>query len=214
MASNRIRSLRSVATRLTRVDSRVAYLERRPPATRLGDFVVAEQNLAPGAVATASIADGSIVGAKINQTTTIVVDTIDANNFILPGWTVYTPSLGGTGWSVGNGTLTGSHIDLGSTIIFWARLTAGSTTSYGSVSPTLSLPLPTTNSGVPWPISCNFLDASTALRWTGVPSYSSTSIVVCNAIGSNGVQTAAISTYPFTFTTSDEIHLYGTYEAA
>jgi hypothetical protein len=59
-------------------------------------------------------------------------------------WTAYTPQLTATTTnpSLGNGTATGRYAQIGKLVYFWAQITFGSTTTRGSGSYQVSLPVP------------------------------------------------------------------------
>ena len=136
-------------------------------------------------------------------------------------WTSYTPTWGGA-VTIGNGTSTGAWTQVGKTVHWRAKLVLGSTSSVGSNSATVTLPATGTaaNSGIG---NVHFYDVSSD---TGSPSpggltlgflvYGTTTATLFRtAAGGSYVDSAALgSTVPFTWTTSDEIRVSGTYEAA
>ena len=196
MASSRIRALRNVSNRMTRTEARIGYLERRPSPKRLAENSVTAEALAPGAVSGVSIPDGSILNEKMDLY-----------------WSDYAPSLSGTGWALGDGTLDAAYCLEGTLIHFRSTITAGTTTTFGSASPIISLPYDYLSGvGSAWGMVCSFYDSSASLLYLGIPSSSSVSSITCNAIGTAGVQTTVTSTVPFTWATGDEIRLAGTYE--
>jgi len=132
-------------------------------------------------------------------------------------WISYTPTLGGTGWALGNGTSAGKYIRIGNTVHFRAEIVIGSTTSKGSVSPTISAPLSVAQPASQGLIlNASLWDKSTSLyfaiahvdtaTWNRFTVYAAASSPSYVAIS------PATSTAPFTWTTTDVIHISGTYE--
>lgn len=78
--------------------------------------------------------------ATINASKNISFPTVQSYT---PTWTAST-----TNPSIGNGTLSGEYIQTGKLVTFWATITAGSTTTFGSGDYRLSYPVtPASNSG-------------------------------------------------------------------
>jgi hypothetical protein len=128
----------------------------------------------------------------------------------------YTPTFAGAAITVGNGTASGSYLRLGKLIVWRARFVFGSTSAMTSDVLTVTLPV-TAIATVPAGMSSNrFLDASTGTYYPAYLVYGTTTGTIYesddpgNAIGMNQVS----STSPMTWTTSDEIQIFGLYEAA
>lgn len=73
-------------------------------------------------------------------TDTVLIDPARTGTAFGP-WKTYTPALGGSGWALGNGTITARQRVEGRTVSVRGRITFGSTSTYGSASPTVSLPI-------------------------------------------------------------------------
>lgn len=146
---------------------------------------------------------------------------IDSNGLItgtgtsLGAWTSYTPTLGGTGWGIGNGTLVGAYCRIGKIIIFRAEVTLGSTSTIGSGSPSLTLPV-TSTSLSRTNLNLQFADTSLGVNYLGGPVGTTDTVVACRTLTTGGQIVAANATTPFTWdgATGDRIILSGTYEAA
>lgn len=128
----------------------------------------------------------------------------DALNAMLPftqAWTTFVPawSSSGTQPAIGNGTLTGQYIRAGNTVIAWGTLTVGSTTTFGTGSYRLSLPVAgqaaTAGPGVVW-----IFDSGTASR-TGATYWIDASTLWLTAANGGDIT----PTNPQTFATGDII---------
>lgn len=100
-----------------------------------GILVHADQDgtLKSGAVDVAAVlADGVVTPAKLTSGTGSSWD-----------WQSYVPVLSGTGGSptLGNGSIAGQFAQIGKTVLFKIKITAGSTTAFGSSITTVSLPV-------------------------------------------------------------------------
>lgn len=126
-------------------------------------------------------------------------------------WTSFTPTWTSTGTApvLGNGTLTGRYRQNGKTVDVVIVLTWGSTTTGGTATWIISLPVAGKDANQILP--CYLKDANVdANRRAGVCPFNTTSNVTLYP-GSGGVVTA---TTPFTWQVSDVVIIEGTYEAA
>lgn len=73
MASNRIRALRNVSNRLTRVQSRLGYLDRRPAPRRLADNFIFTNNIRRLAIVNPLVASDAIENDNLAD------DSVDTN---------------------------------------------------------------------------------------------------------------------------------------
>lgn len=124
-------------------------------------------------------------------------------------WTAYTPTWSGT---IGNGTLSGKYTQIGKTVIGYLRVVWGSTTSHGTGVQIVGLPVA---AALAQQLSffAQFNDAS-AGEFKGFTRFNSTSDVVLLTGGEATVNSIVNNTTPFTWTTSDEVRINFTYEAA
>lgn len=120
------------------------------------------------------------------------------------GWTSYTPTT--TGITLGNGTITAAWSAVGKTINFRIYLVFGTTTAFPGP-PTFSVPV-AEKAGLVQAASCTLLDVS-ALAYF----YATTRIGsgVFTPHSSGGLVGA---TLPFTWASTDQMALGGSYEAA
>jgi len=137
-----------------------------------------------------------------------------------PGWFAWTPST----WNnltVGSATTSGAYSLIGNTVMFRVRLVFAANTSIsGDVTftfPTSTVAYGGTAAVVPigW---CGLLDASgSPYTYQASVVWASTTTAKIYAVLANSTYTtvaALSSTVPFTWTTSDEIQLVGTYQLA
>lgn len=128
-------------------------------------------------------------------------------NDILAAWTPYIVNWTGAGSNpaIGNGTLNGAYRLVGKTVDFRIYLQAGSTTTFGSGLYSFNPPFPP-KAGNPQS-ACGYInDVSAASRWNISMALMPIPRLFINS--GSGVQ----ATVPFTFATSDEIVVTGTYE--
>lgn len=133
----------------------------------------------------------------------------------LGAWTAFTPTLGGTGWAIGDGGATGAYCQVGKIVVFRVRIAFGATSTYGSTNPTISLPVTAvTGTGGAFNVSGKMFDTSTGLQYLAFPLLTSTTTFQVCSIGTLGVQATTNATTPFTWANTDELYIYGTYQAA
>jgi len=172
-------------------------------------------------------AKGDIIGASADDTPAIT--SVGANNTYLIAdstqstglawaagtYTTFTPG-GFSGFTLGNGTVAGRYRVFGKTVFFQSVITLGSTSSV------------TGNLVMQFPVSANtannatyfgqvrFVDSGTN-EYQGYLLQNGTNfftIAAINASGTYASNQAISATIPFTWTTSDQIYIMGTYEAA
>lgn len=130
-------------------------------------------------------------------------------------WTTYTPS-----WTavfsnpvLGNGSLTGAYTQTGKRVMFWARITIGSTTTFGSGPWLLSPPVPPANSPWGWTWMGRAWDASgTASYLVQATSFYGGLLVDSTTAG--GPARSVNGSVPFTWAAGDQLDISGFYEAA
>jgi hypothetical protein len=136
----------------------------------------------------------------------------------LGAWTAYTPTLGGTGWAIGDGTATGAYCQVGKIVHFRVRIVTGSTTTYGSASPTITTPTSAggTASNLANTVTAILRDVSAGAVYQAAvfPFATTASTITLAVLGSSGLQGTINATTPFTWETSDQIIISGTYETA
>lgn len=125
-----------------------------------------------------------------------------------------------TNLTVGNGTVTAKYRQIGKLVIVRLVIVFGSTTS---ISGAVSFTLPVTRAayagtaGVSPLGMARFFDASPGAGYEGVVVTPSTTTAKLHVWQASGTYTQAVdlsSTVPVTWTTSDEIHVQLSYEAA
>jgi hypothetical protein len=108
--------------------------------------------------------------------------------------------------------VTARYIQRGTTVHFRMWITWGSTSTYGSASPVLALPV-TAKDVHAAELYAEANDVGSNV-YKLYPSMASTTGVRCNVIGASGASVALISTVPFTWVTGDMLKVNGTYETA
>jgi len=134
------------------------------------------------------------------------------NNF--DAWVSYTPTL--TNLTLGNGTRTGLYIQIGKMVFVQATFTLGSTSAVTG-NPTFSLPVTAIASVSASSFAGYFSDASAVAVYpaiTAVTSVTQIGLLAVLASGTYAAWVGASATVPFTWATSDTIHLSGFYVAA
>ena len=130
-------------------------------------------------------------------------------------WSSYTPAWTSTGTApaLGNGTLTGAYERVGNTVSLRAVLTLGSTSTVGTGTYRLSLPVAPKVGSL---LTALFKDASASgARYSGTVE-----IVAATTTGDNmrihvGSGTVTVgATVPVVPANGDELYISGTYEAA
>jgi hypothetical protein len=110
--------------------------------------------------------------------------------------------------SIGNGTITGKYLALGGKcVLFAVTITAGSTTTYGTGSYSVSLPL-SADTGYQGVINVFALDGASVYNGVGYIDSSTTTTLSTQHESLAG---AYNSTTPFTFGSGDKIHVFGVY---
>lgn len=137
---------------------------------------------------------------------------------IQAAWTTYTPT-----WTasvvnpvLNNGSISGKYIQVGKTVHFWMKLTVGSTTTVGSGTYKLTLPVAPV-AGHLGRFDLVYTDVSGGGQFRGITFGLSASTVQL-AYDQNGATNTPIqaltNTSPFVPATGDVYEMWGTYEAA
>lgn len=143
-----------------------------------------------------------------------LVDVADLAFATADAWDPYTPVLGGTGVAINNGTITGSYVQIGKTVHFTAKVVMGTTTSYGSGAWTITVPVTPLNKGRV-PLNVLMADLSAGTLYQGLCYILNTATgTLVRISATTGAQTAINATSPFTWASTDELVVSGTYEAA
>lgn len=162
-------------------------------------------NLAiPYPASTDEIADGA-------QNMQDIADTLDT--LLGSAWTTYTPTT--TNVTLGNGTITGRHQKVGKTVIMWARLTAGTTTTFTGT-PGFSLPFTASAEIRRSMFRVEIADASPLAGYIGAAAVTTTRVdlQVINTAGTYATTTAVSATVPIAIATGDTYEVFGVYQAA
>ena len=128
-------------------------------------------------------------------------------------WTAWTPTWTATTTNpvIGNGSLTGGYILAGKLCHFWAQITMGSTTTYGTGSWLLDMPTAPRNSR--WAFQGTARDTSASATYPFVGEQSGGIVLRALPTTAGNPLTSMSSTVPFTWATGDGLFLSGTYEA-
>lgn len=140
-------------------------------------------------------------------------------DFSSTSWTSYSPTItaDGGGFSLGNGTLTGRYKQLGKIVFFSLKFVFGSTSSGGTGHWNFSLPVTAYDSN--FSFSASILDDGIA--WYGgiangnyTGSTTTFAVITPNTSSSSTTWVSVGNGGPFTWGTSDNITISGSYEAA
>lgn len=122
----------------------------------------------------------------------------------------YTPTLGGTGWALGNGTATGKYLQVQKMVYVRARITFGSTSTYGSAALTISLPVTPADTQL---LTGRVVDVSAGATCAFV-AVTSGATVVSRLLDTAPTSAGLTSTAPMTFASGDIVEFNGWFEAA
>jgi hypothetical protein len=128
-------------------------------------------------------------------------------------WQAFTPTWSGsvTNPVIGNGTFDGKYLQVGKTVQFHLVVTMGSTTTYGSGAWGLTLPVaPLTSHAVP----AVYVDSSASTRCSGSGWLTNGSGIFRMLPPTDAASSGISPTVPFTWATSDQIIISGTYETS
>jgi hypothetical protein len=125
-------------------------------------------------------------------------------------WTPYTPTLGGAGTSLGDGVATGAWVNLGGVIHFYASITLGASTVFGT--------------GVQVGLPAAMLTGSSYAALSGVATDTGSGTFMLTGIAASSTAMAMFgtagglvtvdATHPHTWAATDVIELRGTYRPA
>lgn len=128
-------------------------------------------------------------------------------------WVSYTPTFGGT--TLGNGNVFGRYFTIGKTTIFQALFGLGSTSAMTGPL-TVTLPITANASILEESVQVQYYDASAGFRYKGICASITTTTATISAIGTAGnyaISAAISNVVPFTWAQTDEVRVFGTYEA-
>lgn len=191
---------------------------------------IAAGNLATDAVTTAKIASEAVTTAKLGPDAVTSAKVADAA--ILPenlvtgagtswAWQTWVPTLSGR-FDNADWTKDCKYIQIGKTVIFQLNLIAADSAPMGGGSANAIFTLPVTAATIPGTdtrmvFGEGFLTDASATGTKAMLQFGSTTTGIIYALqvsGANIINSAITSTAPFTWTTSDEIGMWGVYEAA
>lgn len=163
---------------------------------------------------------GTAVSAAANKVPYFTSTTASDVTDITPGaWTAYTPTwtTTGTAPAIGNGTLNGKYARIGRTIFFTIEFTAGTTTTFGTL--TWSFTLPVTSVAAPslLPVGFTYLEDAGVTGYLGAARRDTTTTVIPTIIltaGASATLDVTSNLKPFTWGNTDYFRMSGTYEAA
>lgn len=134
-----------------------------------------------------------------------------------PAWTTYTPSWTSTGTApnLGNGTAFGRYVQIGKRVSFTAEITLGSTSTAGTGSYSISLPVTARTSAPQQYLNCRSFDASTSEQYMGQSGpVTSSTVPLYHLSSSANDSNPTTNTAPITLASGDMLTVFGTYEAA
>lgn len=130
-------------------------------------------------------------------------------------WQAYTPTwTASTNPNIGNGTIAGFFRQFGKTTNFRVSLSTGSTTTFGSGQYQIGIPAAAAT-GTFQDVVCEALISGALYRLMGRIVAGGTSVLLyADPTTAGGPMRAVTSTVPATFTSTSQISINGTYEAA
>ena len=173
----------------------------------------------PTSADTLASPDHALQHANINDAVEALEAKLAIGNTVIGTYTAYTPSFS-SGVTIGDGVVSGAYCRVNDFVHVYGKFTLGSTSAVtGSV--VLNLPVSVNGTMATDTMlygTVQFRDASASAQYPGVASFSgnttSTALRVQIASGSFLSQTAAGTTYPFTWATSDQMTWNLYYQAA
>ena len=145
-----------------------------------------------------------------SSTTSIIVDNYFSGAPFGP-WSSYAPTLAGTGWAIGNGTIAAAYTTIGKTVHMQVIITFGSTSTFGSASPTITLPFSAVG---------GYGNPRAVILRQGVgyyqlaPMQSAATYVTIFSLGTAGAFVPMTATVPAAFAATDVLQVYSTYQRA
>lgn len=163
------------------------------------------------------VPDNDLVPAAIYPIVTELAASVDAILApILDAWTTYVPTwtAASVNPAIGDGTIVGAYRQVGKTVDFFVKITAGSSTTFGSGQYTISLPV--TAAKTEQTFAGVFFDSSASARYAvRAISNLTTSVSTWLDPTTAGNNLRSLNaTAPVTLATGDIIVVSGTYEAA
>ena len=141
------------------------------------------------------------------------VNGFQVNGVGLGAWTAYTPTLTGTGWALGNAAVDATYARIGKTVYYRVQIVWGSTSTFGSVQPIVSLPS-TMVSAVHGAGTSTAIDVGTTFYHWDV-YYTSSTTVKPVVRGVDGATTnTPTGTVPFAWASGDALLIHGWYQEA
>lgn len=154
--------------------------------------------------------------ANINDAMEAVQAKLGVGAGTIGEWTTYTPTwtASATNPTLGNGTLYGAYSQINGMVFGYIRLGIGSTTTFGSGTWQLTLPV---TGARPANFALNgwaaYLDASTATWYNGTTTYTLFD-TQCSMRWNAGAYGDVAATSPFTWASGDTLEVRLAYEAA
>lgn len=143
----------------------------------------------------------------------VVLDTNDLANL---AWTIYAPAWTATTTNpaIGNGTKTGAWNKVGSTVHFVIHLVMGSTSTYGSGNWQFDLPFGETN--YRWNFTGVVRDTSATATYPIVAERTASNLLTvrCDPTTAGNAFRTVNATTPYSWASTDELTINGTYEVA
>lgn len=160
------------------------------------------------------VAVNALISALGGGSTNQFLQATDSDTVAWAGaYTAYVPVWASTGTAValGNGTITGSYIQLGKLVHGRVTLTFGSTTTFGTGTYTLTLPVAATGATLTPVGTVAALDTGVATYIGSAQWTSGSTVQITNLAVPIAGYTSAV---PFTFASGDVIIMNFTYQAS
>lgn len=163
---------------------------------------------------------GTIPTIASGDTTTVPANLAtyrDALKALSEAWTTFTPTWTATTTNpvLNNGTITGHYAQINKTVLFWIKLTVGSTTTVGSGIYQLTLPVATVTNH-PGIFDISYLDSSAGATYRGLTQLATASKanLLYDSSSAGGIMVAFTAVAPVVPATGDVYSVTGIYETA
>lgn len=163
-----------------------------------------------GSIGSPNWIDNCVIAGGLTYDATKTVNTTAA-------WENFTCTLGGTGWALGNGFIIGRFKQMGKRVDVEIQVAFGSTSTFGAVSPTVSLPVAMRTglaTAINFPAFLRHNSSGSVFMGACSPGNPDATHAIVRQQTTSGQLIDITSTTPFAWAANDNITINITYEAA